>query len=184
MPSWRGLPPAAPGSALDPALAAEHLRTHVEASGGTVVHARRPCPPAARHQEPDRDRRHARRAPPRRRGGGEDAGLARPPGARHARRDHRGRRSSRSSARATGEETQMPLRDISFDTISGAGPNGAIMHYRVSHAHQPQARRRRAVPDRFRRRSTRTAPPTSPAPSPSARRPKRCASTTRSCSRA
>ena len=26
----------------------------------------------------------------------------------------------------------MPLRDISFDTISGAGPNGAIMHYRVS----------------------------------------------------
>ncbi len=34
--------------------------------------------------------------------------------------------------RLTGEETQMPLRDISFDTISGAGPNGAIMHYRVS----------------------------------------------------
>ena len=28
----------------------------------------------------------------------------------------------------------MPLRDISFDTISGAGPNGAIMHYRVSRA--------------------------------------------------
>ncbi|TIV24515.1 MAG: M24 family metallopeptidase, partial [Mesorhizobium sp.] len=36
--------------------------------------------------------------------------------------------------RQTGEETQMPLRDISFDTISGAGPNGAIMHYRVSRA--------------------------------------------------
>lgn len=36
--------------------------------------------------------------------------------------------------RQTGEETQMPLRDVSFDTISGAGPNGAIMHYRVSHA--------------------------------------------------
>jgi Xaa-Pro aminopeptidase len=29
--------------------------------------------------------------------------------------------------RATGE-----LRDLSFDTISGAGPNGAIVHYRVS----------------------------------------------------
>ena len=28
----------------------------------------------------------------------------------------------------------MPLRDISFATISGAGPNGAIMHYRVSRA--------------------------------------------------
>jgi Xaa-Pro aminopeptidase len=24
------------------------------------------------------------------------------------------------------------LRDLSFDTISGAGPNGAIVHYRVS----------------------------------------------------
>lgn len=34
--------------------------------------------------------------------------------------------------RATGEEHQMPLRDISFDTISGAGPNGAIIHYRVT----------------------------------------------------
>ena len=28
----------------------------------------------------------------------------------------------------------MPLRDVSFDTISGAGPNGAIIHYRVSRA--------------------------------------------------
>lgn len=26
------------------------------------------------------------------------------------------------------------LRDISFDTISGAGPNGAVVHYRVTHA--------------------------------------------------
>lgn len=31
-----------------------------------------------------------------------------------------------------GEEAQMPLRDISFDTISGSGPNGAIVHYRVT----------------------------------------------------
>jgi len=27
---------------------------------------------------------------------------------------------------------EFPLRDISFDTISGAGPNGAIVHYRVN----------------------------------------------------
>lgn len=34
--------------------------------------------------------------------------------------------------RSTGEEAQMKLRDVSFDTISGAGPNGAIIHYRVT----------------------------------------------------
>ena len=28
----------------------------------------------------------------------------------------------------------MPLKDISFDTISGSGPNGAIVHYRVNEA--------------------------------------------------
>ena len=30
------------------------------------------------------------------------------------------------------------LRDISFDTISGAGPNGAIVHYRVTEASNRQ----------------------------------------------
>ncbi len=34
--------------------------------------------------------------------------------------------------RVAGEQAQMPLRDVSFATIAGAGPNGAIMHYRVS----------------------------------------------------
>ncbi len=33
--------------------------------------------------------------------------------------------------RAFREETGL-LRDLSFDTISGAGPNGAVVHYRVS----------------------------------------------------
>lgn len=33
--------------------------------------------------------------------------------------------------RATAERLGMPLKDISFDTISGTGPNGAIVHYRV-----------------------------------------------------
>lgn len=31
-----------------------------------------------------------------------------------------------------GRRAQMPLRDISFDTISGSGPNGAVIHYRVT----------------------------------------------------
>ncbi len=32
----------------------------------------------------------------------------------------------------TGESLQNPLKDVSFDTISGAGEHGAIMHYRVT----------------------------------------------------
>lgn len=36
------------------------------------------------------------------------------------------------ATRATfGEKHQLPLKDISFDTISGSGPNAAIIHYRV-----------------------------------------------------
>ncbi len=37
-----------------------------------------------------------------------------------------------ASRRHTGERLQMPLRDISFETISGSGPHGAIIHYRVN----------------------------------------------------
>ncbi len=36
--------------------------------------------------------------------------------------------------RQTGERLGMPLRDVSFDTICGSGPNGAIVHYRVDEA--------------------------------------------------
>ncbi|MGF0538554.1 aminopeptidase P family protein [Agrobacterium sp. ES01] len=37
------------------------------------------------------------------------------------------------SARAkVGERMQNPLKDISFDTISGAGEHGAVIHYRVT----------------------------------------------------
>ncbi|GEP03330.1 aminopeptidase P family protein [Methylobacterium oxalidis] len=39
--------------------------------------------------------------------------------------------------RAAGGE----LRDVSFPTISGSGPNGAIVHYRVTHATDRRARR-------------------------------------------
>jgi Xaa-Pro aminopeptidase len=39
------------------------------------------------------------------------------------------------AARArVGERMQNPLRDISFDTISGAGENAAVIHYRVTTA--------------------------------------------------
>ncbi|WP_419910165.1 aminopeptidase P family protein [Hoeflea sp.] len=41
-------------------------------------------------------------------------------------------RQLEDARRTTGERLQMPLLDISFDTISGSGPNGAVIHYRVS----------------------------------------------------
>ena len=53
-----------------------------------------------------------------------------------------------------------------FDTISGAGPNGAIAHYKVEREDQPAARDRHALPGRFAAANIRTAPPTSPAPLP------------------
>ena len=34
------------------------------------------------------------------------------------------------------------LKDVSFPTISGAGPNGAIVHYRVTQQDQPRRSRR------------------------------------------
>jgi Xaa-Pro aminopeptidase len=41
-------------------------------------------------------------------------------------------RALEETRRQTGERLGMPLMDVSFDTISGSGPNGAIVHYRVT----------------------------------------------------
>ena len=41
------------------------------------------------------------------------------------------------------------LRDLSFDTISGSGPNGAVVHYRASRGNQPDARARQRLSRRF-----------------------------------
>ena len=78
--------------------------------------------------------------------------------------------------RLTGEETQMPLRDVSFDTISGAGPNGAIMHYRVSRGTNRKLAGRRIVPARFRRAVSGRHHRHHPHRRRSASRPTRCAS--------
>ena len=76
------------------------------------------------------------------------------------------------------------LKDISFATIAGAGPNGAIVHYRVTRASNRTHRHRTSCSWSIPARNTRTAPPTSRAPSRSARRPRRCATASPACSRA
>ena len=117
--------------ALDPALAAEHLRALVEASGGTAVELADPArlPRATKNQTEIAGTRAAHRR--------DGAAIARMlawldrqmPGSID---EITTVTQLEEFRRLTGEETQMPLRDVSFDTISGAGPNGAIIHYRVS----------------------------------------------------
>lgn len=119
--------------ALDPVLAADKLRMLTEDSGGTVVLAADPAriPRATKNQAEIAGSRAAHR-----RDGAAIAKLLcwldrQKPGTLD---EIAVVTKLEEVRRQTGEETQMPLRDISFDTISGAGPNGAIMHYRVSRA--------------------------------------------------
>ncbi|MBA1139051.1 aminopeptidase P family protein [Mesorhizobium neociceri] len=119
--------------ALDPVLAAEKLRMLVGDNGGTVVAAPDPAriPRATKNQAEIAGSRAAHR-----RDGAAVAKLLcwlerQKPGSLD---EITVVTKLEETRRQTGEETQMPLRDVSFDTISGAGPNGAIMHYRVSRA--------------------------------------------------
>ena len=66
-----------------------------------------------------------------------------------ARKAHRDRRGG-AARRASGAPTAL-LQDTSLPTISGAGPNGAIVHYRVTKQHQSVDRTGPAAPRRFRR---------------------------------
>ncbi|WP_378949968.1 aminopeptidase P family protein [Mesorhizobium sp. ANAO-SY3R2] len=119
--------------ALDPVLAADRLRALIEDNGGTVVAAPDPArlPRATKNSAEIAGARAAHR-----RDGAAVAKLL-----CWLDRQEPGKVDEiavvtklEECRRITGEETQMPLRDVSFDTISGAGPNGAIMHYRVSRA--------------------------------------------------
>ena len=117
--------------ALDPVLAADRLRMLTEDNGGTVVLAADPAriPRATKNQAEIAGSRAAHR-----RDGAAIAKLLcwldrQKPGTLD---EIAVVTKLEEVRRQTGEETQMPLRDVSFDTISGAGPNGAIMHYRVS----------------------------------------------------
>ncbi len=119
--------------ALDPSLAAERLRMIVADGGGTLVDMPDPArlPRATKNEGELTGSRAAHRRD----------GLAMVRFISWLDRQEPGSldeiaavRELEAARRRAGEEAQMPLRDISFDTISGAGPNGAIIHYRVTTA--------------------------------------------------
>jgi Xaa-Pro aminopeptidase len=117
--------------ALDPALAAEKLRLLVEDAGGEVVEA--PDPARLPRATKNVTELAGSRAAHRRDGAAVARFLAWLDGQEPEVLDEIVvARKLEELRRRTGEETQMKLRDISFDTISGAGPNGAIIHYRVT----------------------------------------------------
>lgn len=117
--------------ALDPALAADKLRMIIEEHGGTVVELADPTrlPRAVKNEAELAGARAAHRR--------DGAAIVKflhwldmqQPGSID---EIAAVGALENFRRLVGEETQMKLRDISFDTISGAGPNGAIVHYRVT----------------------------------------------------
>ncbi len=118
---------------LDASLASEKLRLVVEAAGGTVVPLADPArlPRATKNTAEIAGTRAAHR----RDGAAVCRFLAWLDTQEPGTVDEIRAVTTLEEARCrTGEETQMPLREVSFDTISGAGPNGAIIHYRVTTA--------------------------------------------------
>lgn len=118
---------------LDPVLAADRLRTLVAGNGGTVVEAPDPAriPRAVKNEAEIAGSRAAHR----RDGAAVTKFLCWLDRTDPETLDEIATVTKLEEYRHLGgEETQMPLRDVSFATISGAGPNGAIMHYRVSTA--------------------------------------------------
>ncbi|MBZ0163140.1 MAG: aminopeptidase P family protein [Notoacmeibacter sp.] len=119
--------------ALDPQLAADQLRRLVESHGGSVISMTDPAglPRACKNEAELAGAKAAHR----RDGAAVSRFLAwldrQTPGTVT---EISAVESLEAARIAVGEETQAPLRDVSFDTISGAGPNGAIMHYRVTTA--------------------------------------------------
>ncbi|CAB4326127.1 aminopeptidase P family protein [Brucella sp. 191011898] len=116
---------------LDPVLAAEKLRLIVTSAGGSVIEGKDPARiPRAIKNKAELD---GSRAAHERDGVAMVNFLswidAQKPGTIDEISAARKLEESRAN---TGRDFQMPLEDISFDTISGAGPNGAIIHYRVN----------------------------------------------------
>jgi Xaa-Pro aminopeptidase len=116
---------------LDPVLAAEQLKMIVEKNGGTVVTG--PDPARVSRARKNRVEIDGARAAHRRDG----AALAEflcwlDAEAAESLDEIAAVTRLEEIRRGVGEKMQMPLKDVAFSTIAGAGPNGAIMHYRVT----------------------------------------------------
>lgn len=116
---------------LDPALAAEKLRMILTEAGGTIVEGTDPARlPRAMKNKAELDGSRAAH---------ERDGVAmvkfftwldsQPAGSVD---EISAAKQLEESRRTVGEMFQKPLEDLSFDSISGAGPDGAIIHYRVN----------------------------------------------------
>ncbi|MCO6388079.1 aminopeptidase P family protein [Aliihoeflea sp. 40Bstr573] len=116
---------------LDPQLAAEWLRGAIETAGGATIELPDPARlPRACKNEAELN---GSRAAHKRDGVAVVRFLAWLDAQDPGTVDEISVASRLESARVkAGEDVQMPLRDISFDTISGSGPNGAVIHYRVT----------------------------------------------------
>ena len=73
------------------------------------------------------------------------------------------------------------LSDLSFDSISGAGSNGAIVHYRVTRSTNAPIRQQSDVPDRFRRAISRRHHRRHPHRDRGRRRRRKCATASPAC---
>ncbi len=117
---------------LDPALTARRIADIVESAGGTVVEAPDPVAlPRARKNEAEIA---GSRAAHRRDGAAMVAFLAWLDGQPSGSLTEIDAAQKLEEIRRTfAERDGTALRDISFDTISAAGPNAALPHYRVNH---------------------------------------------------
>jgi Xaa-Pro aminopeptidase len=116
---------------IDPQLAASRLATLVEEAGGTVVEMADPArlPRAIKNDGEIAGARAAQR----RDGVAVTRFLAWLDGQAPGSVTEISAAERLEAMRAEeGERDGQALRDISFDTIAGAGPNGAIVHYRVN----------------------------------------------------
>ena len=119
--------------ALDPATTGMVFKTHIEGKGGTIVEKQDPCilPKAIKNNV----ELEGARAAHIRDGAAISRFLFWLSIQETASLNEIDAAKKLESIRAEeGERDGVPLQDISFDTISGFGANGAIVHYRVTEA--------------------------------------------------